>query len=86
MERLERVAEGDEEKPAYVTHDIRAQWAPASWQDLTVTLAVNNVFDKRYSDHSSYLSAAVTACWSRAVTPAWVPATASDPVPDFTIS
>ncbi len=55
MERLERVAEGDEEKPAYVTHDIRAQWAPASCQDLTVTLTVNNVFDKRYSDHSSYL-------------------------------
>ncbi len=42
-------------KPGYVTHDIRAQWTPASWQDLTLTLAVNNVFDKRYSDHSSYL-------------------------------
>ncbi|TCJ26404.1 TonB-dependent receptor [Halomonas sp. GDM18] len=55
VERLDRVAEGDEEKPGYVTHDIRAQWTPAAWQDLTLTLAVNNVFDKRYSDHSSYL-------------------------------
>ncbi|WP_404324895.1 TonB-dependent receptor [Cobetia sp. UIB-001] len=55
VERLERVAAGDEEKPGYVTHDIRAQWTPASYQDLTLTLAVNNVFDKRYSDHSSYL-------------------------------
>lgn len=55
VERLERVAEGDEEKPGYVTHDIRAQWTPAANENLTLTLAVNNVFDKQYSDHSSFL-------------------------------
>ncbi len=54
VERLERVAEGDNEKPGYVTHDIRAQWTPASYQDLTLSLAVNNLLDKRYSEHSTY--------------------------------
>jgi hemoglobin/transferrin/lactoferrin receptor protein len=43
---------GYSEKAGYGVHDMSAQWLPTD--DLTLTLAVNNVFDKYYKDHASY--------------------------------
>nr|WP_286009949.1 TonB-dependent receptor [Larsenimonas salina] len=54
VERLSDVADGDTEKPGYVTHDLRAQWRPAAYSGLTLTLAVNNVFDKAYFDQTTF--------------------------------
>ncbi|OOE76363.1 TonB-dependent receptor domain-containing protein [Salinivibrio sp. ML290] len=54
VERLTDVQDGDHEKPGYVVHDVRAQWQPAAYQGLTVSLAVNNLLDKEYSEHSSF--------------------------------
>jgi hemoglobin/transferrin/lactoferrin receptor protein len=54
VERLTDVPEGKHEKPGYMVHDVRAQWQPAAYQGLTVSLAVNNLLDKEYSEHSSF--------------------------------
>lgn len=39
------------DKPAYVVHDVYAEWLPV--EHLQVNLAVINLFDKTYRDHSS---------------------------------
>lgn len=42
------------EKPGYAVHDIYSQWQPLSGEELTLSLAVKNLFDKDYRDHASY--------------------------------
>lgn len=41
------------DKPGYQVHDIYAQWYPLSNEDLNINLAVTNLFDEYYRDHSS---------------------------------
>ncbi|MGJ8647262.1 MAG: TonB-dependent receptor domain-containing protein [Marinomonas colpomeniae] len=41
------------DKPGYTTHDIYAQWVPLKDDSLTLTLTVNNLFDKEYLSHAS---------------------------------
>ncbi|KJG02390.1 TonB-dependent receptor domain-containing protein [Photobacterium angustum] len=43
-----------EEKPGFAVHDIYSQWKPLSGEELTLSLAVKNLFDKSYRDHASY--------------------------------
>lgn len=54
VERLTKVAEGSSEKPGYALHDIYARWLPLQAPGLSMTLSVNNLFDKAYRDHASY--------------------------------
>ncbi|EWH00383.1 TonB-dependent receptor domain-containing protein [Halomonas sp. BC04] len=53
-ERLTNVADGYPEKPGYGVNDIHASWRPLAGDQLTLSLRVNNVFDKQYFDHASY--------------------------------
>ncbi|MDD1784340.1 TonB-dependent receptor [Enterovibrio sp. ZSDZ35] len=54
VERLTDVADGYDEKAGYAVHDIYSEWTPFANEDLTVSLAVKNLFDKAYRDHASY--------------------------------
>ncbi|WP_281546169.1 TonB-dependent receptor [Grimontia sp. SpTr1] len=54
VERLTHAAEGYEEKDGYALHDIYGQWNPISNEELTLSLAVKNLFDESYRDHASY--------------------------------
>lgn len=51
-ERLEDVREGQDQKAGYVVHDVFVQWVPND--DLTVGLAINNLFDKFFYDQGTY--------------------------------
>ncbi|MCE8044877.1 TonB-dependent receptor [Halomonas daqingensis] len=53
-ERLTDVADGYPEKAGYGVNDIYASWRPLAGDQLTLSLRVNNVFDKQYFDHASY--------------------------------
>ena len=54
--RLEEVPEGNPERPGYALHSLQATWQPYQLPDLTVSLAVHNIFDKEYSRHTSIAS------------------------------
>jgi len=41
------------DKPGYATHDIYAQWTPLQDDTLTLTLTINNLFNKQYRSHAS---------------------------------
>lgn len=43
----------DVDKPGYKVHDIYLTWMPLADDSLTVDLAVQNLFDEYYIDHSS---------------------------------
>ncbi len=53
-ERLTTVADGYSEKPGYGVHDVYARWRPLAGDQLTLSLTVNNLFDKQYLDHATY--------------------------------
>ncbi|NDY71104.1 TonB-dependent receptor [Desulfobacter hydrogenophilus] len=50
---LTKVPEGDNERPGYVLHAIQASWQPEAIEGLTLSLAVDNLFDKDYCDQTS---------------------------------
>jgi hemoglobin/transferrin/lactoferrin receptor protein len=41
-------------KPAYSAIDLHAHWRPFGDRSITLSLAVNNVFDEFYYDHATY--------------------------------
>lgn len=54
VDRLTDVPPGRPEKPGYVVHDLQMQWQPqAAKGQLELTLALENLFDKRYAEHST---------------------------------
>ncbi len=53
-ERLTKVADGFTEKPGYGVSDVYAKWSPLAQDQLTVSLSINNLFDKQYANHASY--------------------------------
>jgi len=53
VKRLDDVAEGDMERAGYMLHDIQAQWENALIEGFSLSLAVNNIFDKKYCDQTS---------------------------------
>ncbi|WP_175514075.1 TonB-dependent receptor domain-containing protein [Oceanisphaera psychrotolerans] len=53
-ERLTTVADGYSEKPGFGVHDVYARWRPLAGDQLTLSLTVNNLFDKQYLDHATY--------------------------------
>jgi hemoglobin/transferrin/lactoferrin receptor protein len=55
--RLTDVAGGSDERPGYVPHDLQAQWQPRLFPNCTLSLAIRNLFDHRYSDQASLVSA-----------------------------
>lgn len=53
-ERLTTVADTHSEKPGYAVHDVYARWRPLAGDQLTLSLSVNNLFDKQYLDHATF--------------------------------
>lgn len=41
------------DKPGYAVHNIYAKWLPLGDDQLTVSLAINNLFDKEYLSHAA---------------------------------
>ncbi len=62
VDDLTDVPEGDSQRPGYVLHGIQTSWRPESLPGLTLSLAVDNLFDKDYADHGSIE-------WTNGVTP-----------------
>jgi hemoglobin/transferrin/lactoferrin receptor protein len=56
VKRLKDVRPDRPEKPGYAIHGIRLQWTPSSEDALTLNLGVDNLFDKKYAEHTSVLS------------------------------
>ena len=44
------------EKPGYGIHSLRLTWQPLSKDDLTVNFGIDNLFDKKYAEHTSVRS------------------------------
>jgi hemoglobin/transferrin/lactoferrin receptor protein len=67
VERLTDVPDGRPEKPGYATHDVQMQWQPSFAKgDLKLIFAVENIFDKRYAEHTTvrtYDSGEEVASW-----------------------
>jgi hemoglobin/transferrin/lactoferrin receptor protein len=53
VSKLDDIPVGYEKRPGYVLHDIYVEYRPDSIKDLTLNLAVNNIFDKEYYAHTS---------------------------------
>jgi len=51
--RLEDVPSGEDERPGYLIHSVQAEWTPEFVPGLTLILAVNNLFDRKYSEQTS---------------------------------
>ncbi|MCG5524756.1 TonB-dependent receptor [Ectothiorhodospira haloalkaliphila] len=54
--RLTDVPDGQNihvEKPGYFVHDVRLNWQPLRMRQLSVDVAVRNLFDRAYSRHGS---------------------------------
>ena len=52
-ERLEG-ATTTQSKPGYGVHDLYAQWNPDGKENLTLSFAIKNIFDKYYLDQASF--------------------------------
>lgn len=50
---LTKVPEGDNERPGYILHGVQASWRPEAIKGLTLSLAVDNLFDKYYCNQTS---------------------------------
>lgn len=47
------------DKPGYTVHSMHAQWKPdGSLENMLLTFGIDNVFDKLYASHASYVGAA----------------------------
>lgn len=51
--RLTDVADGEDERPGYVLHAVQAEWTPEFVSGLTLNLAVDNLFDRKYSSQTT---------------------------------
>ncbi|WP_416274569.1 TonB-dependent receptor domain-containing protein [Lamprobacter sp.] len=56
VDSVDDVPEGESERPGYTLHNIRAEWQPRMAEGLTLSLAVHNLFDRRYADQASLAS------------------------------
>lgn len=61
--RLTDVAEGAIQRPGYLVHAVQAGWTPDFVSGLTLTLAVDNLFDRRYSQQTSITDRAGNAAY-----------------------
>ncbi|MBL4601159.1 MAG: TonB-dependent receptor [Emcibacteraceae bacterium] len=55
------------DKPGYTTHDFYIQWFPQQIDGLRVNLAVNNIFNKLYRNHSSVADYKLVPDWEGVV-------------------
>jgi len=53
VKQLKDVPAGRPEKPGYSVHGLQAVWLPQGNDSLTVTLGVDNLFDKFYAHHAT---------------------------------
>lgn len=51
---LKDVPQGEPQRDGYHIHSVRAHWSPV--QDLELALAIDNMFDRRYANHTSLFS------------------------------
>ena len=51
--RLTDVPSGTSERPGYLIHAVQAGWTPDFAPGLTLSLAVDNLFDRKYSEQTS---------------------------------
>ncbi|KMY66217.1 TonB-dependent receptor [Desulfocarbo indianensis] len=54
--RLTDVPDDEPERPGYVVHNIQAVYQPSQIPNLSLNLVVNNLFDLRYSEHTTIYS------------------------------
>ncbi|ABM62670.1 TonB-dependent receptor domain-containing protein [Halorhodospira halophila] len=47
------VPDDEPERDGYQLHDVQAEWQPWADDRLTLALAVNNLFDEQYAEHTS---------------------------------
>jgi len=51
------------DKPGYAVHNIYAKWLPLGDDQLTLSLTINNLFDKQYLSHASVEDYTSNAGW-----------------------
>lgn len=54
VETLKHVPNDKDHLGAYDVHDFYLQWLPTGEDDWTVRLSVHNIFDREYSDHTTF--------------------------------
>ncbi|UUM32836.1 TonB-dependent siderophore receptor [Vibrio japonicus] len=54
----DNVPAGSDPKEAYDVHNIYAQWVPSSYENLSLTVGVDNIFDEAYVSHASRIGTA----------------------------
>ena len=53
VDRFDDVDSSNVVRPGYVVHDVSMQYKPASFKNLTLNFALNNIFDKEYYAQTS---------------------------------
>jgi len=56
IDTIEQTVGGEDltlDKPGYAVHNIYLQWLPLKSDQLSLNLAINNLFDKQYLSHAS---------------------------------
>jgi len=44
------------DRPGYVLHDLQAEWSPKAYDGMKLSLVVNNLLDRKYSEQTSLAS------------------------------
>ena len=58
VKRLTNVPKNQPERAGYMVHSLQSDWQPMAVPNLTLNLAVHNLLDKKYSDHTTLNSGA----------------------------
>ena len=53
VKRLTSVPKNQPERAGYMVHSIQSDWQPLATPNLTLNLAVHNLLDKKYSEHTT---------------------------------
>lgn len=58
VKRLTDVPKNQPERAGYMIHSLQSDWQPLAVPNLTLNLAVHNLLDKKYAEHTTLYSAA----------------------------
>lgn len=56
VKRLTDVPKDEPERAGYMIHSLQSEWQPQAAPNLTLNLAVHNLFDKKYAEHTTLYS------------------------------
>jgi hemoglobin/transferrin/lactoferrin receptor protein len=58
VKRLTSVPKNQPKRAGFMVHSLQSEWQPMTVPNLTLNLAVHNLLDKKYAEHTTLYSGA----------------------------